>query len=90
MTSPITTSPLSAPDWQHLQPLLDRLTPQQLNWLSAWCRERAAAAPSAAEREPADILLIAASQTGNATVCGGIPSGSVVQCAAGGASGECR
>ena len=64
MTSPITTSPLSAPDWQHLQPLLDRLTPQQLNWLSAWCRERAA--PSAAEREPADILLIAASQTGNA------------------------
>lgn len=66
MTSPITTSPLSVPDWQHLQPLLDRLTPQQLNWLSAWCRERAAAAPSAAEREPADILLIAASQTGNA------------------------
>lgn len=66
MTSPITTSPLSVPDWQHLQPLLDRLTPQQLNWLSAWCRERAAATPSAAEREPADILLIAASQTGNA------------------------
>lgn len=66
MISPTTTSPLSAPDWQHLQPLLDRLTPQQLNWLSAWCRERAAAAPSAAEREPADILLIAASQTGNA------------------------
>ncbi|MER2862991.1 diflavin oxidoreductase [Morganella morganii] len=66
MISPTTTSPLSAPDWQHLQPLLDRLTPQQLNWLSAWCRERAAAAPSAAEREPVDILLIAASQTGNA------------------------
>ncbi|HGH5991189.1 flavodoxin domain-containing protein [Morganella morganii] len=66
MTSPTTTSPLSAPDWQHLQPLLDKLTPQQLNWLSAWCRERAAAMPSAAGREPADILLIAASQTGNA------------------------
>ncbi|MEM8207322.1 diflavin oxidoreductase [Morganella morganii] len=66
MTSPTSTSPLSAPDWQHLQPLLDKLTPQQLNWLSAWCRERAAAMPSAAGREPADILLIAASQTGNA------------------------
>lgn len=66
MTSPTSTSPLAAPDWQHLQPLLNTLTPQQLNWLSAWCRERAAAIPSAAGREPADILLIAASQTGNA------------------------
>lgn len=66
MTSPTSTSPLAAPDWQHLQPLLDTLTPQQLNWLSAWCRERAAAMPSAAGQEPADILLIAASQTGNA------------------------
>ncbi|HFZ6041451.1 TPA: flavodoxin domain-containing protein, partial [Escherichia coli] len=56
----------AAPDWQHLQPLLNTLTPQQLNWLSAWCRERAAAMPSAAGQEPADILLIAASQTGNA------------------------
>ncbi len=66
MTSPTTISPLAAPDWQYLQPLLDTLTPQQLNWLSAWCRERAAAMPSAAGQEPADILLIAASQTGNA------------------------
>ncbi|HHQ6612047.1 diflavin oxidoreductase [Morganella morganii] len=66
MTSPTSTSPLAASDWQYLQPLLDTLTPQQLNWLSAWCRERAAAIPSAAGREPADILLIAASQTGNA------------------------
>lgn len=66
MTSPTTTCPLSAPDWQKLQPLLHTLTSGQLNWLSAWCRERAEDAQPAAAQEAADILLIAASQTGNA------------------------
>lgn len=66
MTSPTTTCPLSAPDWQKLQPLLHTLTSGQLNWLSAWCRERAEETQPAAIQEAADILLIAASQTGNA------------------------
>ncbi|WP_432693391.1 hypothetical protein [Morganella morganii] len=66
MTSPTTTCPLSAPDWQKLQPLLHTLTSGQLNWLSAWCRERAEETQPAAAQEAADILLIAASQTGNA------------------------
>lgn len=66
MTSPTTTCPLSAPDWQKLQPLLHTLTSGQLNWLSAWCRERAEDTQPAAAQEAADILLIAASQTGNA------------------------
>ncbi|RUT66777.1 sulfite reductase [Morganella morganii] len=66
MTPPATTCPLSAPDWQQLQPVLHTLTPEQLNWVSSWCRERAASVPPAAVQEPADILLIAASQTGNA------------------------
>lgn len=66
MTSPTTTCPISAPDWQKLQPLLHTLTSGQLNWLSAWCRERAEETQPAAAQEAADILLIAASQTGNA------------------------
>ncbi|QXO73404.1 diflavin oxidoreductase [Morganella morganii] len=66
MTSPTTTCPLSAPDWQKLQPLLHTLTSGQLNWLSGWCRERAEETQPAAIQEAADILLIAASQTGNA------------------------
>ncbi|MGJ7066987.1 flavodoxin domain-containing protein [Morganella morganii] len=66
MTSPTTPCPISAPDWQKLQPLLHTLTSGQLNWLSAWCRERAEGTQPAAAQEAADILLIAASQTGNA------------------------
>ncbi|HID7485567.1 TPA: diflavin oxidoreductase [Morganella morganii] len=66
MTSPTTTCPISASDWQKLQPLLHTLTSGQLNWLSAWCRERAEETQPAAAQEAADILLIAASQTGNA------------------------
>lgn len=66
MTSPTTTCPISAPDWQKLHPLLHTLTSGQLNWLSAWCRERAEDTQPAAAQEAADILLIAASRTGNA------------------------